>query len=231
MSDVAVDEDAFAGGQGTTPDTVAQVEDIQAVCKTAWIPPPTCQHLAAGGGAAGAAGAGARGGGRQIVVVDADQLEVLPDSGAETRGIALNFRSTSLGETDDTAPAPDAPTLALLPQAITVEEDALSTEFGDPDTDLTQGYPADVVNPTDIETIDLTTLAEVDFGGTATGTLSYTLIDPAGAVAAGLFSAGEQVYYFLNAATGEIEGRAGVLAEAADRWPYRQCQRCRATRI
>lgn len=218
MSDVAVDEDVYGGGQGTAPDAVAQVEDIQAALQSGMDPTTDLPAPAAGGGAAVAAGAGARGGGRQIVVVDADQLEVLPDSGAETRGIALNFLDPPpWGETDDTALAPDSPTLDLLPQAITVEEDALRTEFGDPDTDLTQGYPADVVNPTDIETIDLTTLVEVDFGGTAIGTLSYALIDPAGAVAAGLFSAGEQVYYFLNAATGEIEGRAGVSAEAADR--------------
>lgn len=218
MSDVAVDDDVFGGGQGAAPDAVAQVQDIQAALQSGMDPTTDLPAPAAGGGAAGAAGAGARGGGRQIVVVDADQLEVLPDSGAETRGIALNFLDPPpWGETDDTASVPDSPTLDLLPQAITVEEDALGTEFGDADVDLTQGYAADVVNPTDIETIDLTALVGVNFGGTATGTLSYGLLDPAGAAAAGLFSAGEQIYYFLNAATGEIEGRAGASAEVADR--------------
>lgn len=220
MSDVTVDDDVFGGaGQGSGGDTVAQVEDIQAALQSGAIDPTTdLPAPAAGGGVAGAGGAGVRGGGRQVVVIDADQLEVLPDSGAETRGIALDFLDPPPGgyviETDTVAVVP---ALDLSPQSITVEEDALGTEFGDPDTDLTTGYPGDVENPTDIETIDLTALVDVDFGGTDAGSLSYGLIDPAGAVAAGLFSAGEQIYYFLNAATGEIEGRAGASAEAADR--------------
>lgn len=220
MSDVSIDDDVFgAAGQGSGADTVAQVEDIQAALQSGAIDPTTdLPAPAAGGGVAGAGGAGARGGGRQIVVIDADQLEVLPDSGAETRGIALDFLDPPPGgyviETDTVLVAP---ALDLSPQSITVEEDALGTEFGDPDTDLTQGYPGDVEDPTDIESIDLTALVDVDFGGTDTGTLSYGLIDPAGAVATGLFSDGEQIYYFLNAATGEIEGRAGVSAAEADR--------------
>lgn len=219
MSDVAVDDDVFgAGGQGSGADAVAQVEDIQAALQSGMDPTIDLPAPAAGGGVAGAAGAGARGGGRQIVVFDADQMEVLPDSGAETRGIALDFLDPPPGgvvieaETILVAPALD-----LSPQSITVEEEALGTEFGDPDADLTQGYPDDEENPTDIETIDLTALVDVEFGGTNTGSLSYELVDPAGTVAGGLFSAGEQIYYFLNAATGEIEGRAGASVEEADR--------------
>lgn len=93
MSDVMVDEDVYAStapGQGEGVTT--SVEDIQAALlqDTNFDPTTDLPAPAAGGGVAGA-GTGARGGGRQIVVFDADQMEVLPDSGAETRGIAFNF--------------------------------------------------------------------------------------------------------------------------------------------
>ena len=89
MSDVAIDEDVY-GGAGAAGDAVAQVQDIQSALQqdggldpTVDLPPP-----AAG---AGVAGSDPRGGGRQIVIFEADQMEVTPDSGAETRGIELTF--------------------------------------------------------------------------------------------------------------------------------------------
>ena len=88
MSDVLMDQDVYAGaGPDQAADAVAQAAEIQAALEngeidpTTQLPPP----------AAGAGVAGPRGGGRQIVVFEADQMEVLPDSGAETTGIGLDF--------------------------------------------------------------------------------------------------------------------------------------------
>jgi len=92
MSDVMIDEDVYAGGEGgAEADAVAQVTDIQAALQNENFDPTTDLPAPAAGAGVAGAGAGARGGGRQIVVFDADNMEVLPDSGAETRGIALNF--------------------------------------------------------------------------------------------------------------------------------------------
>lgn len=92
MSDVSLDEDVYgAGGHQGGTDAVAQVQDIQAALQNDNFDPTTdLPATAAGAGVAGA-GAGAKGGGRQIVVFTADQMEVLPDSGAETRGVTHNF--------------------------------------------------------------------------------------------------------------------------------------------
>ena len=77
MSDVLMDQDVYAGaGPDQAADAVAQAAEIQAALEngeidpTTQLPPP----------AAGAGVAGPRGGGRQIVVFEADQMEVLPDS-------------------------------------------------------------------------------------------------------------------------------------------------------
>ena len=91
MSDVTVDEDVYGAiGQGHGEDSLAEVADIQALLQqnpdfdpTVDLPPP-----AAGPGGTGLA---AKGGGRQIVIFTADQMEVTPDSGAETTGIGYTF--------------------------------------------------------------------------------------------------------------------------------------------
>jgi len=218
MSDVLVDEDVYAGGgHAGGSDAVAQVEDIQSALQDENFDPTTdLPAPAAGAGVAGAGGAG-RGGGRQIVVFEADQMEVLPDSGAETTGVALDFLDPPPGGIPEETPPGDIPSLILAPASVAVQEDALGNPFGDPDSDTTIGNPADVVNPTDIQTIDLTSLVTADFGNDGPGTVSYSIVDPNGAAAAGLTSGGQQIYYFLNTATGEIEGRAGDSAATATR--------------
>ncbi len=90
MSDVLIDEDVYgAGGHEGAADAVAQVTDIQAALQDENFDPTTDLPSPAAG--AGVAGTGARGGGRQIVVFEADNKEVLPDSGAETKGIVHTF--------------------------------------------------------------------------------------------------------------------------------------------
>lgn len=221
MSDVLLDGDVYgAGGHEGTTDAVAQVEDIQAALQDENFDPTTDLPATAAGAGVSGAGAGARGGGRQVVIFSADQMEVLPDSGAETRGVSLNFLDPPPGgnpEEEIASALNDNPTFLLSPAVATVQEDALGTSYGDPDSDATIGNPADVVNPTDIQTLDLAKLVTVDFGNDGPGSISFSVIDPGGAVATGLTSGGQQIYYILNQSTGEIEGRAGDSAESAIR--------------
>ena len=151
MSDVLMDQDVYAGaGPDQAADAVAQAAEIQAALEngeidpTTQLPPP----------AAGAGVAGPRGGGRQIVVFEADQMEVLPDSGAETTGIGLDFLDPPGGVVTEPeeviipvippAPAPVAPEpptpvppvppvppdvvplMSIAPIAVGVQEDALN---------------------------------------------------------------------------------------------------------
>ncbi len=122
MSDVAVDEDVYgAVDQGHGEDSLAEVADIQALLQqnpdfdpTVDLPPP-----AAGPGGTGLA---AKGGGRQIVIFTADQMEVTPDSGAETIGIGYTFLDPPPGGlpiADEGAEVPvDAPTVSMSDMAV-----------------------------------------------------------------------------------------------------------------
>lgn len=107
MSDVLLDDDVYGGGghEGTT-DAVAQVEDIQTALQDENFDPTTDLPATAAGAGVSGAGAGARGGGRQVVVFTADQMEVLPDSGAETRGVSLNFLDPPPGGQPEESQAP-----------------------------------------------------------------------------------------------------------------------------
>ncbi len=109
MSDVAIDEDVYAPpspGQDESP--LVSAEDIQAALQDGGFDPTTGLPApsAGGGNATGGAvdGGGARGGGRQLVnfdtdlggsrflvIIDADQMEVIPASGLDTHGNGLDF--------------------------------------------------------------------------------------------------------------------------------------------
>lgn len=88
MSDVLIDSDVYAA---LTPeesiDTAAQVGDIQQALEDEDFDPT--QELEEP--AAGDTGAGEGGGGHPYVVFEANQMEVTPDSGAETTGISTSF--------------------------------------------------------------------------------------------------------------------------------------------
>jgi T1SS-143 domain-containing protein len=190
MSDVTVDEDVYASttpgqGEGGT----ASVENIQAALlqdpnfdPTTGLPAP-----AAGGGVAGA-GVGPRGGGRQIVVFDADQMEVTPDSGAETRGIALNFLDPPGGlGTEDVE-------LIVADAAVRISEEGLSGADPD-DTGATTGD--DTTNTTFIAgTLAVTTTSNL--------ALSFTFAD----APAGLTSNGVGITW-AGIGTGILIGTAG----------------------
>ena len=108
MSDVAVDEDVYGhAAPGEVGDSIAQVQDIQTALQqdgnfdpTVDLPPPAAD--------AGVAGTAAKGGGRQIVIFTADQMEVTPDSGAETTGIGLTFLDPPPGALPDEEPVADS---------------------------------------------------------------------------------------------------------------------------
>ena len=128
MSDVAVDEDVYAD-QSQTGDSTAGIADVQSAMSqdpdfdpTTDLPPPSAGDIAAG----------LRGGGRQIVVFSPDQMEVTPDSGAETIGVALDFL--------------DPPPVDILPQ----EEGLIvgQTLPASPD-DIASVPPASIVEPPD----------------------------------------------------------------------------------
>ncbi len=91
MSEMVLDEDVYAAGQGRyeVADTAAEVADIQAALEGGNFDPTTGLPATAAG--AGVVAAGPRGGGRHLVIFTPDQLEVIPDSGAETIGISRNF--------------------------------------------------------------------------------------------------------------------------------------------
>ena len=91
MSEMVLDEDVYATGQGRyeVADTAAEVADIQAALEGGNFDPTTGLPATAAG--AGVVAAGPRGGGRHLVIFTPDQLEVIPDSGAETIGISRNF--------------------------------------------------------------------------------------------------------------------------------------------
>ncbi|MCL1981002.1 MAG: retention module-containing protein [Proteobacteria bacterium] len=112
MSDVLLDQDVYgAGGHGGAADAIADVKDIQAALESGNIDPTTDLPEPGAGPGVGVAG-GAAGGGRHIVVFDADHMEVLPDSGAETSGIARNFLDPPPGglpEDSSTPHTPDQP--------------------------------------------------------------------------------------------------------------------------
>ncbi|NLX17896.1 MAG: retention module-containing protein, partial [Desulfobulbus sp.] len=145
MSDVLIDEEVYGGtaadGSG---DFSASVADIQQALEQdpdldpgEVLPPP----------AAGAGVAGAGGGGRQIVVFDATQMEVTPDSGAETRGIGWDFLDPPYWVypgVDDGAEAPFEPPIdgeVVVPvpppvpppgPAPTVSMDSITVNEGEP---------------------------------------------------------------------------------------------------
>jgi hypothetical protein len=88
MTDVLVDEDIYGNiDQEGIASMVAQLEDIQAALEDENFDPSV--DLPAPAAGTGVAGNG--GGGRKVVIFTPDQLEVLPDSGAETIGVGLNF--------------------------------------------------------------------------------------------------------------------------------------------
>ena len=91
MSEVVLDEDVYAAGEGryVVAEAAADVADIQAALESGNFDPTTGLPAPAAGG--GVAAAGPRGGGRHLVIFTPDQMEVIPDSGAETRGIGRNF--------------------------------------------------------------------------------------------------------------------------------------------
>ena len=187
MSDVLMDQDVYAGaGPDQAADAVAQAAEIQAALEngeidpTTQLPPP----------AAGAGVAGPRGGGRQIVVFEADQMEVLPDSGAETTGVGLDFLDPPGGVVTEpeeviipdippapTPAAPETPTtdeepppvpppdvvplMSIAPIAVGVQEDALNNA-------LSVGI-LDTAADTDTISMDLLPLVSVDFGGDEPG--------------------------------------------------------------
>ena len=87
MSNVAVDEDVYAD-QSQPGESTAGIADIQSAMAQNPDFDPTTDLPAP---AAGDIATGLRGGGRQLVVFTPDQMEVTPDSGAETIGVALDF--------------------------------------------------------------------------------------------------------------------------------------------
>ena len=110
MSDVLLDEDVYGGGHAGAADAVAEVRDIQAALENSDIDPTTDLPGTAAG--PGVSGTGAAGGGRHIVIFDSAQMEVLPDSGADTTGVGRNFLDPPPGglpeDTSATYP-PDQP--------------------------------------------------------------------------------------------------------------------------
>jgi len=193
LSDVVVDEDVYGAASGHG-DAMVQVEDMQNALQNENFD-PTMQLPAPAAGETGGAGTGGpRGGGRQVVVFDADQLEVLPDSGAETTGITLDFLDPPPGGVQEPDGTDSTPSLVLTPILVEVQEDALAQ--GNRDT----GIDTDRVN------IDLASAVQADFLGDDPGSLVFTLTDPSGANS-GLTSNGSSVYYYLE--NGELVARVG----------------------
>ena len=160
MSDVLMDEDIFgAGGHEGARDAVAQVTDVQAALQNNpnFDPTTDLPSPAAGAGVVGG-GAGAAGGGRHIVVFDATNLQVTPDSGAETKGITHNFLD----------PPPGALTQQAVPAA--TEPGAGTVERTLDEANLPEG-----THPNTAALNTHGTLADlgVNFGSDTSGTLDF----------------------------------------------------------
>ncbi|MFV0439593.1 MAG: retention module-containing protein, partial [Desulfopila sp.] len=118
MTDVAIDDDVYSAAMPDHQGAGAlSVEDIQAalVDNENFDPTTDLPAPAAGPGAGG--GVTPAGGDRHIVIFEPDQMQITPDSGAETRGITFNFldeqtyglNPESADGTDTTAVTPNPP--------------------------------------------------------------------------------------------------------------------------
>ncbi len=91
MTEMVLDQDVYADTEGRyeVAEGMPDVADIQAALASGNFDPTLVLPSPAAGG--GVIATGPRGGGRQLVIFTPDQMEVIPDSGAETTGISRNF--------------------------------------------------------------------------------------------------------------------------------------------
>lgn len=186
MSEVVLDEDVYADGSGqySVAEGAVDVAAMQAALEAGDFDPTTALPAPAAGG--GVVGTGPRGGGRHLVVFTPDQLEVIPDSGAETRGIGRNFLDpppVEYPQEEEVAipapiiaaeppPAPPAP--PVVPPAPPVVPDTAPT-IGSIEFTLNEANLADGSAPNPGALVMRGTLADlqVDFGPDSPGSLDF----------------------------------------------------------
>jgi VCBS repeat-containing protein len=185
MSEVVLDEDVYADGSGqySVAEGAVDVAAMQAALEAGDFDPTTALPAPAAG--AGVVGGGPRGGGRHLVIFTPDQLEVIPDSGAETVGISRDFLDPPTVEyiEEEIPPAPEpiaaepAPltfTSASSPAAPTPPPDTVPT-IGTIEFTLDEANLADGSAPNPGALVMRGTLADlqVDFGPDSPGSLDF----------------------------------------------------------
>ncbi|NQS71104.1 MAG: retention module-containing protein, partial [Desulfobulbaceae bacterium] len=178
MSEVVLDEDVYADGSGqySVAEGAVDVAAMQAALEAGDFDPTTALPAPAAGG--GVADGGPRGGGRHLVVFTPDQLEVIPDSGAETIGISRDFLDPPeveyLQEEEPVAPAPiiavePAPAAPPAPAPDTVPTIG-TIEFTLDEANLADGSAP---NPGALVMSGTLVDLDVDFGPDTPGSLDF----------------------------------------------------------